>query len=135
MVIAMRSRPRVVMARLSTAKEHGSRDFDLEFWSRVSSEARAAAACELVSTTSRCQVATPLNSDFKDIVPARWGDLRVPVMSAAHLIANKKSVARPLEEAIARREAPTAEHEFEKVRVIRSYGERLRTQAEQCVRG
>lgn len=36
------------MARLSTAKEHGTRDFDLAFWSRVSSEARAAAACELV---------------------------------------------------------------------------------------
>lgn len=44
----MSRRKRVVMSRWSTPEEHGNRSFDLAFWQSVSSEARLAAAWDLV---------------------------------------------------------------------------------------
>lgn len=44
----MSPRKRVIMRRWSTPAEHGDRSFDLAFWQSVSSEARMAAAWDLV---------------------------------------------------------------------------------------
>lgn len=52
--------------------------------------------------------AVSFTAAWRDRKTVRWGAVRVPVMSAAHLIANKKRVARPQDLAdVARLQAAT----------------------------